>query len=217
MKPFRILYIDPPWSFVTRSHKGKGRSPERHYGCMGIKEIMALDLNSIAAKDCMLFLWVTNPMKPFAWKCLEAWGFDYKTTGFTWAKRTKGNKRKPVPVNQRGWHMGNGYYTRQNTEEVWIAVRKGGKGWRVSKNVRQLVDEPVGPHSQKPDCVAERIVQLCGDLPRCELFARRENPGWHCVGNEIDGQDIRTAIAQIAREINPPIVDKHANSCHNRK
>ena len=29
---YRVIYADPPWTFVTRSPKGKGRSAERHYG-----------------------------------------------------------------------------------------------------------------------------------------------------------------------------------------
>lgn len=34
-------------------------------------------------------------------------------------------------------------------------------------------------------------------MPRAELFAREVHPGWVCVGNEIDGMDIRDAIEQL--------------------
>ena len=40
-------------------------------------------------------------------------------------------------------------------------------------------------HSKKPDCVREKIVQLCGDLPRIELFAREKKEGWDAWGNEV--------------------------------
>lgn len=40
------------------------------------------------------------------------------------------------------------------------------------------------PH-KKPDCVRARIVDICGDLPRIELFARRQTDGWDCWGNEV--------------------------------
>ena len=43
---YRVIYADPPWTFVTRSPKGKGRSAERHYGCMTIDDIMALPVAS---------------------------------------------------------------------------------------------------------------------------------------------------------------------------
>jgi site-specific DNA-methyltransferase (adenine-specific) len=41
-------------------------------------------------------------------------------------------------------------------------------------------------NSQKPDEVRERIVQLMGDLPRIELFARKRTPGWDVWGNEVE-------------------------------
>ena len=31
----------------------------------------------------------------------------------------------------------------------------------------------------------ERIVELMGDLPRIELFARQQSPGWDVWGNEV--------------------------------
>ena len=40
-------------------------------------------------------------------------------------------------------------------------------------------------HSRKPDEIRERIVKLCGDLPRIELFARQHEDGWDCWGNEV--------------------------------
>ncbi len=40
-------------------------------------------------------------------------------------------------------------------------------------------------HSKKPDVVRERIVELFGDLPRVELFARQQIEGWDSFGNEI--------------------------------
>ena len=34
--------------------------------------------------------------------------------------------------------------------------------------------------------VRNRIVQLIGDLPRIELFARERTPGWDVWGNEVE-------------------------------
>ena len=59
------------------------------------------------------------------------------------------------------------------------------------------MDTPVERHSKKPDEVRRRIELLMGDVPRAELFAREAHPGWVCVGNEIDGMDIRDAIEQL--------------------
>ena len=56
---------------------------------------------------------------------------------------------------------------------------------RVSKGVHQIVYEPIREHSRKPDCVRDRIIKLCGDLPRIELFARQRVKGWDSWGNEV--------------------------------
>lgn len=39
-----------------------GRAAENHYPASPLAEIMALDVRSIAAADCVLFLWSTVPM-----------------------------------------------------------------------------------------------------------------------------------------------------------
>lgn len=67
----------------------------------------------------------------------------------------------------------------------------------MSKAVHCIVDTPVERHSKKPDEVRRRIELLMGNVPRAELFAREVHPGWVCVGNEIDGMDIRDAIEQL--------------------
>ena len=41
-------------------------------------------------------------------------------------------------------------------------------------------------HSKKPEEARERIVQLMGDLPRIELFARQSPAGWDVWGNEVE-------------------------------
>ncbi len=51
----------------------------------GPREIKALDVASIAAPDCVLFLWATAPMLPEALEVMAAWGFEYRTN-FVWAK-----------------------------------------------------------------------------------------------------------------------------------
>jgi N6-adenosine-specific RNA methylase IME4 len=65
---------------------------------------------------------------------------------------------------------------------------------RLSKSVSQICDARVMRHSEKPSEIRERIIELCGDVPRVELFAREDVAGWKCVGNEIDGMDIRDTL-----------------------
>jgi site-specific DNA-methyltransferase (adenine-specific) len=43
---------------------------------------------------------------------------------------------------------------------------------------------PLREHSRKPDEIRNKIVELMGDLPRIELFARQRFDGWDSWGNE---------------------------------
>ena len=134
-----------------------------------------------------MFLWVTFPCLEQGFETIRRWGFQYKTLGFCWVKRCKKQTEK--------WFWGLGFWTRANPELCLIATK--GHPKRFSKGVHCVVDTPVEAHSKKPDIVRERIVELAGNLPRVELFARQSYPGWVCVGNEIDGMDIRDSLIQL--------------------
>jgi len=77
---------------------------------------------------------------------------------------------------------GLGWWVQGNAELCLLATK--GHPHRISKSVRQIVEAPRGRHSEKPAEVRDRIVQLMGDLPRIELFARQAADGWDCWGNE---------------------------------
>ena len=175
MNKYNIIYADPPWTFKTYSNKGKGRSPEQHYACMTIEDIKNLPIQNIADDDCILFIWVTFPLLKEGLEVIQSWGFTYKTCAFNWVKR---NKKSP------SWFWGMGYWTRSNSELCLLATR--GKPKKVSSSVHQVVDTHIEKHSKKPNVVKDRIVQLVGDLPRVELFARQPTEGWHIWGNEVD-------------------------------
>ena len=81
-KKYKIIYADPPWQYRVYSKKGQGRSAENHYHTMNIKDIMALLVDKIADKDCILFLWITFPCLKEGIEVMERWGFKYKTCGF---------------------------------------------------------------------------------------------------------------------------------------
>lgn len=138
-------------------------------------DIAALPVESIAADDAFLFLWITMPKLPVAFDVIKAWGFKYKTCAFTWVKRNR--------VSRETWFTGMGHYTRANAELCLLGTR--GRPRRVDASVHQIIDTPIEGHSKKPDEARRRIVQLCGDLPRIELFARERVAGWEAWGNEL--------------------------------
>ena len=185
-KKYKIIYADPPCQYRVYSKKGQGRSAENHYHTMNIKDIMALPVDKIADKDCILFLWITFPCLKEGIDVMERWGFKYKTCGFNWVKR---NKKKNT------YFMGLGFWTRSNSEVCLIGTK--GQPKRVSKSVPQICDARIMEHSKKPAEIRERIVELCGELPRVELFARDKVKGWDSLGDEIDGKDIREALREV--------------------
>lgn len=185
-KKYKIIYADPPWQYRVYSKKGQGRSAENHYHTMNIKDIMALPVDKIADKDCILFLWITFPCLKEGIEVMERWGFKYKTCGFNWVKR---NKKKNT------YFMGMGFWTRSNSEVCLIGTK--GQPKRVSKSVPQICDARIMEHSRKPAEIRERIVELCGELPRIELFARDKVKGWDSLGDEMDGKDIREALREV--------------------
>ena len=106
-KKYGVVYADPPWQFKTRSDKGKDKSPEKHYPVMSLADICAMNVSEIAKPDSVLLMWVCDPMLDQAFKVIDAWGFKFKTVGFTWAK----TNRKTL-----GFFTGYGYWTTGNPE-----------------------------------------------------------------------------------------------------
>ena len=170
-KKYNIIYADPPWRYQDRKCNG---ACEFHYNTMKIDEICNLPIQKITEKDSVLFLWCTYPMLQEALQLINAWGFRYKTIGFQWVKQNKSGN---------GFFFGLGRWTRGNTECCLIATK--GKPKRINNSVSQLSVSPIQAHSQKPSETRDRIVQLLGDLPRIELFARQTADGWDCWGNEV--------------------------------
>ena len=174
-KKYKIIYADPPYYFKTYSKKGEDRGAVNHYDCMQIDDIYNLPVSSISDDNCCLFLWVISPLLEQGFEVIKKWGFKYKTVGFTWVKTN---------IWETGsYFTGMGYWTRANPEICLLATK--GHPKRISKKVKQLIFSPRQAHSKKPDCVRDRIVELVGDIPRIELFARNKYKGWDSWGNEI--------------------------------
>ena len=172
IQKYQAIYADPPWDYQQCRLSG---SAKKHYPTMRIEELCALPVAEIADRDCALFLWATFPQLPEALRLIQAWGFVYKTVAFVWLKQN----RKALT-----WFYGLGFWTRSNAEICLLATK--GHPKRQSAGIHQLVISPVEQHSKKPDEVREKIVALMGDVPRIELFARQQTPGWDVWGNEVE-------------------------------
>lgn len=176
---YNVLYVDPPWAHRDKANAGK-RGAKHKYKVMTLTQLAAMRpyIDSIAAKDCLLAMWWVGPMPDEALWLAQEWGFErILMDGFVWHKRTKHGKS----------HFGMGNWTRKNCESVLFAFR--GKPKRKSASVRQFIDAPKRLHSQKPDEARDRLVELMGDVPRIELFARQRFPGWDAHGDQLPPLD----------------------------
>lgn len=112
---------------------------------------------------------------------MEAWGFRYVTAAFVWVKTY-------AKSGKLFWGMG--AYTRANAEVCLLGVKDNFKAavQVQAHNVHQVIMAPFEGHSKKPDEARRRIVQLLGDVPRIELFARECADGWDAWGDECPGE-----------------------------
>lgn len=170
---YNIIMADPPWSYDDTCDAGE-RGAAHKYDVMSDTDIASIPVHNLAAPDCALFMWATFPKLREAFMVMDAWGFTYKTNAFTWVKLS--------PNGRPFWGMGR--WTRSNAEICLLGVR--GKPARVNAGVHSIVQTVIGEHSQKPNEVRQAIVQLMGDLPRIELFARRRYWGWDAWGNQVN-------------------------------
>lgn len=184
-KKYSIIYADPAWDFKNKKTGGSMKSgAASKYLTTGIEGLKNIPVKDITADDAILFMWWVGAMPQEAIDLVHAWGFTIKNmNGFVWNKLTQKNKA----------FFGMGFYTRAGSESVIIATR--GKFKPVSRSIRAVFnaeqqiqfESKVSVHSKKPVQVRDLIVDLCGDLPRLEMFARDSAPGWSVFGNEAPG------------------------------
>jgi N6-adenosine-specific RNA methylase IME4 len=167
-----LIHLGP---FAIGVQRGRGRNAISHYDCLDFASLAALPVAELAAENCALFLWATDPLLPRAFELIQAWGFEYKTVAFYWVKLNRAAK------HGADFFTGLGYWTRANPEQCLLATR--GKPMRRAKDVRRLVVEKRRERSRKPDSVREPIERLVTG-PYLELFARETKPGWGCLGNQ---------------------------------
>ena len=185
---FQILYIDFPWKYNSRAnHKTRFRGGAcGHYSLMTMDEIKSLPIQELTDENCVLFMWCTFPYLDEQIKLFEQWNFKYRTLGFSWIK-TNPKNGKPF--------FGVGYYAKSNCEVCLMGMK--GQLKVKSNKISSVIISPRREHSRKPDEIRDRIVELFGDLPRAEIFAREKVEGWTCIGNKIDGKDIKQALDEI--------------------
>lgn len=209
---YRAIVADPPWAFndrLTMSEVARGAAA--NYATLTSKEIRQLPVAELANTDALCVVWVPSALLATGIEVLDAWGFTLKQT-WIWAKTGKaleGVELEDAPVlggarATPGLAFGMGRVAR-NCHELALVGTRGRPAIR-SKSVRTVFMHPALPHSRKPETVQDAVEALV-EGPYLELFARRQRPGWTCLGNEAPwtvGQDIRESLAALRGKVEGP-------------
>lgn len=180
MTKYDILLLDPPWPYTGSPTKDAAAG--KHYPLMTLAEIQAIPVRAMMNKRAILFLWATCPRLPDAIQTIEAWGIWFRSVSFIWVKTRKDGgiiSGQGVPPS-----------TTKPTTELLLAattMRTGRPFPLLDHAMGQVVLAPRGAHSAKPAVFREKIVQLYGDRPRLEMFARERVDGWDSSGLDLDG------------------------------
>lgn len=173
-KKYEIIYTDPPWQYASSDTLAEtsllNKDDNYHYPTMPLDKIKEIDVPSLCADDCLMFMWVVNPMLDDGIELLKHWGFNFATVGFVWYKQ----KTNP------------GYYTMSSIEMVIIGKRGRIPTPRGSRKVKQFVAQTRGEHSVKPSKIRSNIEEMFPTQTKLEMFARFAAPGWDVWGNDVD-------------------------------
>jgi N6-adenosine-specific RNA methylase IME4 len=160
-KLYKTLMCDPPWDLFQQGQRGA----IRHYNLMTLDQIKTMPVADFVDKDSHCWLWVTNATLRHGYDVLEAWGFIPRSV-LTWVKP----------------RLGLGVYLRNSTEHILLGTR--GKAPVLFNSQPTWMFAPLQDHSHKPEEIYP-IIERVSSGPYLELFARRDQPGWHKWGNEV--------------------------------
>jgi N6-adenosine-specific RNA methylase IME4 len=176
---------------------------------MDTDSICKIPVRSIVAQRALCFLYCTSSFLADGLRVLDAWGFNYKTSG-VWVKAS-GDVDLPSKVvseiyaasvtyedspkkfakalreaikahGQIKTTIGMGHYLRQAHELILVGSRGGMTAH--DRSISSVFHAPRGEHSVKPDIVLDAVERLVPDGPYLEMFARRPRQGWVSWGND---------------------------------
>jgi N6-adenosine-specific RNA methylase IME4 len=170
---YGVIYADPEWRDEVWSREtGLDRAPDNHYSTSAPDVIMSRPVASLAADDCVLFLWSTIQHEAIAHDVMKAWGFEYKSQ-IIWKKPS----------------IGLGRWVRSLHEILLIGTRGEPVCPAPGEQWDSVIEAPRGVHSEKPEIFSELIESYFPTPPKIELNARRRRPGWDAWGLEAPGDE----------------------------
>lgn len=180
------------------------RSASSQYSTMSLDEIARLPVKDLAdPRGCLLALWVPGSMLAAGLHVMQSWGFTHKQL-FVWVKLKRDHGSEP-DVNKTT-RVGMGRIFRQSHEIALIGTSGRSVYPFLTDHSQRSVafDLNVG-HSVKPETLQDRLDLMMPKVDKLELYARRQRPNWHCLGDALDGRDIRESILDL---VDPPQEEK---------
>eukprot|EP00002_Diphylleia_rotans_P022530 TRINITY_DN4411_c0_g2_i8.p1 TRINITY_DN4411_c0_g2~~TRINITY_DN4411_c0_g2_i8.p1 ORF type:complete len:554 (-),score=64.39 TRINITY_DN4411_c0_g2_i8:120-1781(-) len=180
---FDVVMIDPPWR-IRGGEREMGEqtlfsntSFKHEYYTLSNQEILDIDIGALSTKG-LIFLWVINSQMPFAFECLNKWGYEYLDR-VMWIKTTK----------HQNIAIGPGYHFLHSTEICLVGFKcpRGETTQFIGKVNNDIIFAPVRDKSRKPDQIYHIIERMAPGSRKVEVFARNHNlrKGWLSLGNQL--------------------------------
>ena len=174
---YDVIYTDMPWEYnnvKTGGNHNSGATQKYNTIPTGtLRFEMTILINSIAAKNAVVFFWMTVPMEREQTTVFDALDFKLKSKVF-WHKNGR---------------IGMGFWVRHQIEFMMIGIKGDVSAFRSSnRNFVRLLETPALQHSKKPGefrKMIETITKSMGKRKKIELFARSPAKGWKSWGDQL--------------------------------
>lgn len=204
---FSVICCDPAWSFSDQLKQSEvKRGAASNYPTLTIDDIKSLPIQDLVDPDgCLLALWCPSSLLKEGLEVMETYQFLLKQT-YCWIKTKKDTSGYSDPNEMLAFGMGHLF---RNTHEIClIGINHTGIYKKLANRSQRTVSlSPNDGHSIKPKHLQDSLELMFPKLGNqddpqyLELFARRKRDNWVCLGNAIDGRDIRDALLEL-KDIN---------------
>jgi N6-adenosine-specific RNA methylase IME4 len=194
---YGVIVSDPAWQFSDKlSMSDTPRGAEANYGVMGLTDIINLNVKAVAAYDSVMLLWVPASLLSAGMCAMDSYGYQQKQI-WCWVKTGKGIGVDVEDIQAVPLAFGMGRLARNACEFALVGTRGKVYDKLKNKSIRNVFFAPNLGHSAKPEIVQDALDLMFPSMDKLELFARRDRPGWRCVGLEVPGrsEDVQAFIA----------------------
>jgi N6-adenosine-specific RNA methylase IME4 len=214
---------------LTMSSVKRGSASQ--YNTLSIDDLKSLNVPDICEDNALLALWCPSSLLPDGLNIMKSWGFVQKQTHVWVKTKQEPFKallssifksfvNELIDIDADTFRdivsrflkvfdlnsvlaFGLGRLFRQSHEIVLIGTKGKIYNKLNNKAQRSVHFYPATKHSTKPELLQDMLeIMFSGsDIKKLEMFARRERPGWTCLGNEVGlREDIRVSLEKLINE-----------------